>query len=311
MQLNRYLLLVLAASSWSLNFIIGKLLAGAVPPTVINLLRWVIAFMVFFPLSWKELIVHKGLFISRWRLILFLALTGYCLNGLTVYWSVHYTSAINASLLASFNPVIFAVLAFLFYRERINTIQGTGIIISVAGVLWIVFRGEPARILQLTVNLGDLFMLLSVLSWATYSLVYQKKAGGFPSASLFTVLLMGGLIINTPIVLTDILINGTEWIYSVNSSHILGIIALNLFPSLLAFVCWNKALLRVTSSEASIFLNLIPVLTTTISILFLGEQLLWSSVIGGAFILAGVLLVTNSSAISYHIRKQTADNYSQ
>ncbi len=303
MKINRYLLLAFAAAFWSLNFIIGKLLAGAVPPIAINFLRWFIAVLVFLPQTWLDIKENLPSYLSRGRiyLLLLLVLTGYCVNGIATYLAVNYTTAINASLIQTFNPIIFTLLAFLLYRERIDNIQVVGILASMTGVFWIIFRGEWSRLLQLNVNPGDIIMLLAVISWALYSLVYREKAGIFPPKPLFTMLLLGGLLMNFILFFIDSMINGLGWVQELNSSHVLGLLALNIFPTLLSFVCWNAAIVKVSAGEAAVFLNLIPVFVTIISVLFLDETLLLSSLVGGGFVIVGVLLVTNSKQIRLHL----------
>ncbi len=296
-NINRYVLLALAASFWSLNFIYGKLLVGAIPPSAINLLRWLVAFLVFLPLTWMEIKKDVHFYLSKWPLLLFLALTGYCINGFATYLAVTYTTAINASFIASFNPIIFTLFAFILYREKLDAIQIAGIFISLIGVFWIIFKGEIGRVFEMTVNTGDIIMLLSVISWALYSIVYKKKAGIFDPKPLFTMLVIGGLLTNFILVIFDVVQNGLGWALELNSSHLFAIIILNVFPTFLSFICWNKGILQVGAGEAAIFLNLVPLITTIISILFLGETLLFASVIGGCFIILGVLLVTNSRVV--------------
>jgi len=301
MQINRYVLLVLSAAFYSLNFIVGKLLAGAVPPAAINFLRWFVAIMVFLPLTWLEIRANLRYYLSKLHIIFFLALTGYCLNGVTTYYAVNYTTAINASLIQSFNPIIFTLLAFVLYREKVDAVQIIGIFVSLLGTFWLIFRGDLSRLLDLTVNPGDVIMLLSVCCWAFYSLVYKKKAGMFSPRPFFTLLLLSALLFNFILMFYDSMRNGTSWVLSLNSSHVIGLVVLNIFPTLLAFVCWNTAVVRVKAGEAAVFLNLVPFFVTIVSILALGETLLLSSLIGGAFIILGVVLVTNSKTLGPYL----------
>lgn len=293
-----HLLLTIACVLWSLNFILSKTLAGVIPPYTITCLRWILPALVFTPLAWRELREHKFLFAHGWKNLLLLIFTGYSINSFSVYLSMHYTTAINASFLASFNPVVFALLAYLLYGEKVTCMQSLGSFISIVGVVWIVFRGNPAGILELQVNPGDLLMIISIFSWALYSLVYKKKASGYPQTSLFLLLFWGGILFNLPISLVENSLYGWTWVNHVETRHLLALLGLNVFPSLLAFVSWNKAILKVPSNQASMYLNLIPFSASFLSILFLGEELQPSTLAGGFMILAGVILVTNSQAIS-------------
>lgn len=297
MRTHAYLLLLVTTTSWSLNFIIGKVLTGVVPPMTINFFRWIFMFMVYMTLSWKQVKAEWRKYRKHWKMILFLSLTGYCVSGFTVYSAVNYTTAINASLLASFNPIMFVLVAYFVYGEKINKIQGVGITISLLGVLWIIFQGDFGKFFDLTLNIGDLLMLINVLSWALYSVVYRENATQFQTTTLVTILIIGGSIINLHLSVVENLMIGTEWIAKIGGKHLLGLLALNVFPTFLAINCWNKAIKMISASEAAIFINLVPVFTTIISVTFLGEKLLFSSLLGGIFILCGIYLMTNSQLI--------------
>ncbi len=261
------------------------------PPIALNFMRWLVAFLVFFPLTWTEIRANLRFYLDKMHILLFLALTGYCINGVTAYLAVNYTTAINASFIQSFSPIVFTLSAFVLYREKLDKIQFVGIFVSLIGVLTIIFNGQLGRLFQMNVNPGDAIMLLSVFSWALYSLIYKKVAGVFNQWPLFTFLICGGLLLNLILVFFDGMISGLDWVTKLNPSHLFWILMLNIFPTLLSYVCWNAAVVKVKAGEAAAFLNLIPLFVTAISVLFLEEKLLLSSLIGGVFIIFGVLLV--------------------
>ncbi|MDK2824809.1 MAG: hypothetical protein PWP71_2727 [Clostridia bacterium] len=304
MKLSPNILLLLAPLFWSLNFLIGKTLAGVIPAGALTFLRWSISLSILLPFCWKELFINKKLFLSNWPLILTFGLTGYFLNSVGTFLAVSYTSAINAAFIASFNPVVFALIAFFFYREKVSLVQITGIITSLTGVLWIIFKGNLNYILHLKVNLGDGFMLLAVLSWAVYSNILKKKGKIFPWTSLFAVMIMGGIVVTTPYLITETLYSGWGWINDLNFRHYISILAVGIFPSLLAFYCWNKAIEMVESNQAAIFLNLIPVYTTILSIIILGEEFMLYHIIGGILIFLGVFMVTNYQTLTKSLKEK-------
>lgn len=293
MKISPYILLALTSLFWSLNFIIGKIVSSLIPPTTLNFLRWLLPFLILLPLSWKDIKSHKDQFMSQWTLLLFLGGTGYCINSITVYEAVRHTTAINTSFINAFNPVLIALMGYLLGHERGTRIQIFGFILSLAGVLCIIFKGDPGQVMTLKVNVGDLFMLGSISFFSIHTVLYKHRAPGFPERALFTVMMLGGLLITLPMALVENEIIHWAWITQVRTVHIVGIICLNIFPSLLAYQFWNSALKKVSANQVAIFLYLIPVYTTVISILFLGEKLKGFQVLGGLLIFIGVLLVTN------------------
>lgn len=295
MKVSPYLLLSLASFFWSCNFIIGKIVSEVIPPTSINFFRWLLPFLVFFPLRWREIKIHRALLIDHWRVILLLGATGYCLNSIGLYESVRFTTTINASVINAFNPILIVVASYLLYRERITKVQGLGFVLSLTGVLCIIFKGRWELFLALKINLGDLFMLGSISFWSIHTVVYRQKAPHLPANPMFPLMMLGGLLTTLPLILLEHQIYPWSWIHQVRLRHGVGLLCLNLFPSVLAYLFWNSALRKVSANKVGIFLYLIPLYTTIISLLFLNETLKFFQMIGALFIFAGVLLVTRAT----------------
>ncbi len=289
-----YLLLAFTNLFWSLNFIIGKLVSGVIPPTTISFFRWLLPAIFFLALNFKQIRANTQLIRSNIPLMLALGLTGYAINSICVYEAVFYTSTINTSFINAFNPVLIALAGFIMYRYPITRKQVFGFFLSLLGVVTIIFKGELERILQLHINIGDLFMIGSICCWAIHTILYKKKgaASSLPSQVLFTMMMCSGVILTIPFVIFENSILGWEWIYNIQLQHILGVLALNIFPSVLAYTFWNQALTRVSANEVAISQYLIPVFTTLISVSFLGEHLKKFHLWGGVLIFLGVFLVT-------------------
>lgn len=303
MKISPYVLLVLAPLFWSANFLIGKALAGTVPPGMITSLRWIITFLFILPFYGKDLLKNRSLFLQHWPLMIILGLTGYFFNSIGTFLAVTYTTAINASFIASLNPIAFAVIGFILFKEKCAPLQIVGIITSLTGVFWIIFKGNLSYIFQLKINSGDGFMLMAVLSWAIYSNILKKKEAIFPWSAMFIALTFSGVVVSIPYLIAESSFWGWSWLESLETRHYLSILAVGIIPSLCAFFCWNKALSQVESNQAAIFLNLIPVFTTILSSIIFKEQLMYYHIIGGLLIFSGVLLVTNYQVLAKNIRE--------
>ncbi|KJS87697.1 MAG: hypothetical protein JM58_03250 [Peptococcaceae bacterium BICA1-8] len=308
MNISPNILLVLAPLFWSLNFLIGKAIAGVIPPGAMTLFRWLITIIIILPFYRKQLVLDKKVFLTHWPLILIFGLTGYFINSAGAFLAVTYTTAINAAFIAALNPIAFAVISFIFFKERISNMQVIGIIISLVGVMWILFKGDILNILSLKINIGDGFMLISVLSWAVYSTVLKKKGTIFPLNTLFPAMVLGGILVSLPYFIGEAIFTGVDWLKNLDPKHYLSILAVGIFPSFLALYSWNTALQTVSSNHAAIFLNLIPVFTTILSILILGEQFVFYHVIGGLLIFSGVVMVTNDQFFRNKLKERFATN---
>ncbi len=293
LPVQAYVLLAFTNLFWSLNFIIGKLVAGAIPPATISFFRWLFPAIFFLCLNWKHVKQHWPLVKQHIPLLGLLGLTGYALNSVSVYEAVSYTTTINTAFINAFNPVLIAFAGYLMYRYPITLRQGLGFFLSLIGVVTIIFKGQLQSILGLQINIGDLFMVGSISSWAVHTILYKKKANKLPARVMFTMMMCAGVAISLPLGLAEnIFLTGFDWVAKVQLSHILGIFALNVFPSVLAYQFWNHALTKVSANEVAISQYLIPVFTTLISVLFLQERLHSFHFIGGALIFLGVFLVT-------------------
>lgn len=287
-----YLLLACSSLFWSLNFIIGKLLVGAIPPASITFLRWLPPALFFLVLNRHAVRRHLPLIKEHLPLLMILGLTGYTINSVCVYKAVTYTTTINTSFINSFTPVFIALLGYLMYRYPISRRQACGFFLALSGVITIIFKGKLLSILELRINIGDFFMLGNVLFWSIHTLIYKKKSATLPVNVMFTMMMCCGVILTLPLVLIESSTTGLAWIGKIELSHMLGLVAMIIFPSVLAYRFWNQALVHVSANEVAISQYLIPVFTTLISVSFLDEQLRGFHLWGGSLIFLGVFLVT-------------------
>jgi drug/metabolite transporter (DMT)-like permease len=297
MNVSPYLLLCLTSLFWSLNFIIGKLLVGVIPPVTLSFLRWFPSLLFFLVFYRKDLWQSRMLFRRHWGLLLILGGTGYFLNSIAAYEAVRFTSTINTSFINAFNPVLIAIAGYLVYRYPVTRMQCAGFLVSLLGVLCIIFKGEPGHILQLRINIGDLFMVGSIVLWSIHTVVYKNNAGLVAGRVMFCLMMLGGQLLCLPLAIADGMADHWQWLGLVGWPHVVGILALSVFPSTLAYLFWNYALSRIPANQVAMFQYLIPVYTTLISVVFLGEQLRAFHLAGGGLIFFGVFLVTNSRLV--------------
>lgn len=290
-----YFLLCLANLFWSLNFIIGKLVGTAVPPVTISFFRWGVPLAFYLVFCWRDILANQAVYRRHWRLLAVLGLTGYCLNSITVYYAVLSTSVINTSFINAFNPVLIALAGWGVYRYPLTVRQVLGFLLSFVGVVWIVFKGDIGAVLGLRINTGDLIMLSNIGVWTVHTILYKRYSGLFSPQSLFAVMMLAGVAATVPLLVLENLHTGLGWTHQVALRHLVGLLALSLFPSVLAYRFWNQALNQISANKAAISQYLIPVYTVLISVAFLGDALQGFQLLGGALIFVGVLLVVMPS----------------
>ena len=92
-----------------------------------------------------------------------------------VYYSLNYTQVLNGVLMISTIPVLIIFFSSCFTNEKIKIAQIIGVITSLMGVLIIITKLEFNKLLTLNLNKGDLWILVAMISWATYSIMVEKN----------------------------------------------------------------------------------------------------------------------------------------
>ena len=280
-------LLILATILWGGNFVIGRSVTGEIPPITLAFLRWCLAFIVFLPIVYKQVKRDLPIFRENWKIILVLGFTGVATYNTLVYIGVYYTTSINASLMNSLTSILIYILSFIFLKVTVSKNQVIGTIISILGVLFILSRGELSNILSLTFNKGDLIVLIAVLSWSVYTLLVNKYSSVLPGFSTFLVSIAVGAVILFPISMIELATTTTPVTWSGHT--IFAILYVGIFASIVAFLSWNRGVVKIGANRASIYLNFIPVFATIFATVFLGEQLQLAQIIGGLAVIGGVI----------------------
>ncbi len=288
LRVSPYLLLSLANLFWAGNWIVGRGIRDEVPPLALSFWRWVIALAFLLPMAWPYLRRDRALLLAGWRWLLLFGILGTCLYNALAYIGLQQTEAVNALLLNSFIPIVIVLLAWLFQGKRLRNIETAGIVISFLGVLAIVARGDPRTLLMLSLNAGDFWILLSVVSWALYTLLLPRRPAAHPLAFLFAIASIG-LLATLPFYLLEI--QGGRQIAATPASW-LAIGYAGIFPAFLGFIFWNKGVEQVGAAQAGLFLHLMPAFGIVLAAVFLGERLLSFHFIGIALIFGGIFLTT-------------------
>jgi drug/metabolite transporter (DMT)-like permease len=285
-KVSPYLLLALANLFWAGNWIVGRGMRADVPPIALSFWRWIIALACLLPLAWPYLRRDRALLVAGWRSLAVLGILGTCLYNALTYLGLQQTEAINGLLLNSFIPIVIVALAWIFQGKRLRGGEVVGIAASFAGVLTIVARGDPRNLLLLTLNLGDIWILLSVVAWAVYTLLLPKRPAAHPLAFLFAIAAIG-VAATLPIYLWEIA-SGRHINDSVGAWLAIGYAGV--FPAFLGFIFWNKGVEQVGASKAGLFIHLLPAFGILLAALFLGERLLSFHFAGIALIFGGIFL---------------------
>ncbi|MCM3762067.1 DMT family transporter [Alkalihalobacillus oceani] len=286
---NAFLLLVLTTFFWGGNAVVGRFLAEAMGPLTISFIRILLSIAIFVPLVYKTMKKEWLIARNHIKTILLLSLSGVIGYNLLCYWALHYTTAVHVTLINSAAPIFITILAYVSLKERITRPLICAILCSIVGVITVMTHGELSRLLQLQVNVGDLIMIFSVMSWAVYSVTLKKFMGSLSFLSTFGYSLLFAIPMLAPFTLIELIFIP---IHKIGGGEILSLVYLGIFPSILAFLFWNQAVHLIGPSKASVFINLTPVFGGVLAYFLLSEALTFAHFIGGLLVFSGVLIVS-------------------
>jgi drug/metabolite transporter (DMT)-like permease len=280
--------LVLATAFWAGNYVVGAVAVEQLDPVSLVLLRWglalvplvVIAQLVERP-RWRDLLRH-------WPWLLAQAVTGMLGYTLLLYSALQFTDPLSASLVNAFNPALISLAAVLFLRERLTRTAVLGILVALVGVLIVLSRGSIDALVSGGFGFGDLLMVAAILAWTAYTIL-GRRGPRMPAVSSTAAQAAIAVVLLLPV---SLLAGGPALPASAEAWWALVFIAV--FPSVLSYLLWNRALTVIPPARAGVFLNLITVFTAVFAVLA-GHPLSAPQLIGGAIVLGGVALA-NSAA---------------
>ena len=295
--MNRpYLLLSLSSLFWAGNIVLGRFIAADFPPMALSFMRWGFACLIVMPFAWPHLKAEWPVIRKHLPILTLLTLTGLAGYNAIAYLGLRYTEALNALLIQSSGPLIVALWSFVLLGIRLTWPQTIGIGISLVGVLTILSRGDPVALTSIHLNKGDLIFTTALIIFGLYSVLAVKRPAIHPLAFMgFTSGYATVLLI--PAVIAEAATGKTPSL-SVNNALTLAYVAI--FPSILAYLFFNRGVELIGANRAAPFFHLIPVFGSVLAIAFLGERPQLFHFAGYALVLTGVVIAARraSSAVA-------------
>lgn len=283
-----YGLLILATLSWSANFIVGKFSTlFLIPPLSLNFFRWLIVWFILLPFFIVPVIKQFHIIKANFGLLFLMGITSTGLFNSLVYTALNYTQVVNAVLMISVIPIVVAIFSSLLGVEQSSRFHYYGLVLSLIGVGTIIFKGSLDLLLQLNFNQGDLWMVTAVIAWAIYSTLLKKKKLPFTQFELIFILTTIGTVFLIPQFLYEH-VNGYKTNF--NLAFYLIVTFIVIFPALLAYYCWQKAIEIIGPNRASIFLHLMPIFGAIMALIIFNEQFVAFHYIGTVFIVSGIYI---------------------
>ena len=273
---------------WAGNFVVGRAVLDNATPIGLAFSRWLLALLFLSPFIVKPLWQQRSLIKKHFWAISLLAVLSVSGFNTFAYIALQYTTATNATLLNSFIPIFILIISGLFFQENISTKQIFGVLVSLIGVMVILTRLDQTVIAQLSINKGDLWMLVAALSWALYSLLLRylrpKELAAIPFLGILIII---GTIVIYPVLLLNPF-NEPSIIW--DNSMIMAVVYIAIFPSIVANLAWNYGMKHIGAAKGGQFIHLMPFIGALLAIVFLNESIHLFHLLGGACIALGLWL---------------------
>jgi drug/metabolite transporter (DMT)-like permease len=287
-----YLLLSITALCWAGNAIVGRLAAGHIPPVTLSFLRWSFAFLIILPFAWKHLKRDWGTIRSRLGTMIFLSVIGISAFNTLQYWALEHTQALNTLLLQSAGPLFVAVWSLILLGVRLTLAQAGGIALSLIGVLVILLHGDLTALTSIEFNKGDIIFTAALAIFGLYSVLSLKRPQ-IHGLSFVGFTFGCGAVCLVPLWIWELF---TRPVMQLDAANLLSLFYVAVFPSTLAYLCFNRGVQLIGANRAAPFFHVVPVFGSAMAIVFLGEHPQLFHIIGFALVLTGVFVASRKPA---------------
>ena len=287
-----YLLLTITALCWAGNAIAGRLAAGHIPPITLAFLRWSLAFLLVLPLAWKHLKQDWPAIRGKLTVMIVLSVIGIGAYNTLQYWALEYTQALNVLLLNSAMPLIVAVWSLIILRVRLTAAQAFGVLLSLCGVLAILLHGDFAALANIQFNKGDIIFMVACVIFAFYSVMTLKRPQ-IHGLSFLAFTFGCGAASLIPLEIWEL---STRPVMALDMPNVLTVLYVAVFPSAIAYLCFNRGIQIVGANRAAPFFHVMPVFGSMLAMAFLGERPQVFHLIGFALVLSGVFVASRKPA---------------
>jgi len=287
-----YLLLSITALCWAGNAIVGRLAAGHIPPVTLAFLRWGLAFLLLLPIAWKHLARDWPAIRAGLGTMVLLSLTGVAIFTSMQYWALEHTTALNTLLLQSAGPLIVAVWSLILLGVRLTLAQAAGVLVSMTGVLVILLHGDLTALATIEFNKGDIIFTVALVIFGLYSVLTLKRPK-IHSLSFVGFTFGCGAACLIPLLVVELL---SRPVMQLNTANLLSTFYVAVFPSTVAYLCFNRGVQLIGANRAAPFFHVVPLFGSAMAIVFLGERPQLFHVIGFVLVLTGVFVASRKTS---------------
>lgn len=290
MSRNAYVLLLLTMLMWGGNAVAGKMAVGHISPMVLTTFRWLGAVALMLAIGIPQL--RRDWHVVRPRLLylFLLGAAGFTLFNAAMYTALTFTTVINVSIEQAGMPMFIFIANFVLYRIGVSAGQVIGFSLSMVGVALTATHGNLLTLSEQQINSGDLLMLAAVLLYAGYTIALRYKPA-IHWKSLMSVMAVAAALTSLPFMAWEVATDAAIW----PDMRGWGIVLYTaIFPSVVSQLFYVRAVDLIGANRAGLFINLVPIFGTILSIAILGEDLEMYHIAALVMVLGGIWLAEHS-----------------
>jgi len=283
-------MMMLAVVFWSLAFPFIRIGLDKLSFINLTIMRFLVVSITFLTLivlkrNWFSKIHKKDI-----PSIFLLGFFGVMIYHFGLNYGEQYMTPGAASLIIATSPVFILILAAVFLKEKITFLKFLGIILALFGVIIISILGKQEETIEIQIAFAAIAVLIAAIVSAFYTIAGKKLLDRYNGLSLTAYAILFGSIILIPIsiVFNNSLINQ---VINMDLNTWLAVIFLGVFSTVIGYAIWYIALEIKTASEISVYLYAVPVISTIASYLLLGHTITIFFILGGIFVIIGLVLV--------------------
>lgn len=276
-----YILLIICVAFWSGNFVIGRFIRLELDPIELAFFRWFGVLIIFLP----QIIKYKKQILvtlkKHFFYMVFVSFLGISCFNTFLYIGLKNTTATNALLINSSIPILIIIFSFFILKTQISKLQILGVVISMIGVIYLALNGNFSNLINLTFNKGDIWVVISSITWGLYSTLIKLKPKDI-KAFLPTSVFLGTLMLSIVFFYKGFSISD---IIHVSLNAKLAICYTIFFASIASFYLWHEGIATIGAEKTGQFTHLMPVFGIFLAYIFLNEKLYMYQIFG--FLLIG------------------------
>ena len=283
------LLLWLVPLLWSSNYIIARLGDGLIAPHALALGRWAVAAAILLPWMGRGLLRQREALRREWPHLLVLGFLGMYICGAWVYMAGRTTSSTNIALIYAATPMSIAAASSLLLHEKLSRAQWAGVVLALLGLLFVIAKGDPARLLAVQFVAGDAWIVAAAASWTAYSVLLKRWPSALGPGERLVAIIAGGLLVLVPTTVAEALLTPVPP-FGWGAAGLVLLAAV--VPGVLSYGAYSYLQRELGASRTAMMLYLAPVYGALLAWLLLGEVPGWYHLVGAAMILPSIWLAS-------------------